>query len=130
MVLLLLQNMKFLLHETSIFPLFAILLATMTGCQTTPASHPTDEPFRSVYHHSPLAGWMNAPNGMFYDPVFAQDGRTARAGAGGIRAAIAYYPAKRRQDHRARYRSRQTVFEPELRHGLGAHPLAPARMEP
>lgn len=29
--------------------------------------HPTDEPFRSVYHHSPQANWMNDPNGMFYD---------------------------------------------------------------
>ena len=32
-----------------------------------PARHVTDEPFRSVYHHSPSANWMNDPNGMFYD---------------------------------------------------------------
>lgn len=24
------------------------------------------EPFRPVYHHTPLYGWMNDPNGMFY----------------------------------------------------------------
>ena len=32
-----------------------------------PARHVTDEPFRSVYHHSPASNWMNDPNGMFYD---------------------------------------------------------------
>ena len=32
-----------------------------------PAAHVTDEPFRSVYHHTPQSGWMNDPNGMFYD---------------------------------------------------------------
>jgi len=26
-----------------------------------------DEPYRSVYHHTPEAHWMNDPNGMFYD---------------------------------------------------------------
>ncbi|MBR3648147.1 MAG: glycoside hydrolase family 32 protein [Paludibacteraceae bacterium] len=25
------------------------------------------EPYRSVYHHTPEANWMNDPNGMFYD---------------------------------------------------------------
>ncbi len=25
------------------------------------------EPYRSVYHHTPAANWMNDPNGMFYD---------------------------------------------------------------
>lgn len=25
------------------------------------------EPFRSAYHHSPENGWMNDPNGMYYD---------------------------------------------------------------
>ena len=29
----------------------------------------TDEPFRSVYHHTPDAKWMNDPNGMFFDEV-------------------------------------------------------------
>ena len=36
--------------------------ATMLAC-----THPTTEPFRSVYHHTPEANWMNDPNGMFYD---------------------------------------------------------------
>lgn len=27
------------------------------------------EIYRPAYHHSPLYGWMNDPNGMFYDPV-------------------------------------------------------------
>ena len=27
----------------------------------------TDSPYRSLYHHTPLFGWMNDPNGMFYD---------------------------------------------------------------
>lgn len=49
--------------------LFGLLSATvlLAGCTQKPASHPTDEPFRSVYHHSPEANWMNDPNGMFYD---------------------------------------------------------------
>ena len=46
----------------------AFLLAVVTGCSNRqPAVHPTDEPFRSVYHHTPEANWMNDPNGMFYD---------------------------------------------------------------
>ena len=47
--------------------LFTILLISMTACVNQPAHHPTDEPFRSVYHHSPAQNWMNDPNGMFYD---------------------------------------------------------------
>ena len=49
--------------------LFGLLSAMvlLTGCTQKPASHPTDEPYRSVYHHSPVANWMNDPNGMFYD---------------------------------------------------------------
>ena len=49
--------------------LFGLLSATvlLAGCTQKPAVHPTDEPFRSVYHHSPVANWMNDPNGMFYD---------------------------------------------------------------
>ena len=39
----------------------------MASCIHQPAHHPTDEPYRSVYHHSPLQNWMNDPNGMFYD---------------------------------------------------------------
>jgi levanase/fructan beta-fructosidase len=27
----------------------------------------TDSPYRSLYHQTPLFGWMNDPNGMFYD---------------------------------------------------------------
>ncbi len=51
----------------SIIPIAVLCMAILTGCTQAPANHPTDEPFRSVYHHSPLAGWMNDPNGMFYD---------------------------------------------------------------
>ena len=49
--------------------LFGLLSATvlLAGCAGKPATHPTDEPFRSVYHHTPEANWMNDPNGMFYD---------------------------------------------------------------
>ena len=49
--------------------LFGWLSATvlLAGCTQKPAVHPTDEPFRSVYHHTPEANWMNDPNGMFYD---------------------------------------------------------------
>ena len=49
--------------------LFGLLSATvlLASCTQKPATHPTDEPFRSVYHHSPAANWMNDPNGMFYD---------------------------------------------------------------
>ena len=41
-------NKSFRIMRKSFFPLFAILLATMTGCTNAPATHPTDEPFRSV----------------------------------------------------------------------------------
>ena len=41
-----------------------LLLIVLTGCCS---KMKTDEPFRSLYHHSPLANWMNDPNGMFYD---------------------------------------------------------------
>ena len=49
--------------------LFGLLSAMvlLAGCTQKPASHPTDEPYRSVYHHTPVANWMNDPNGMFYD---------------------------------------------------------------
>ena len=49
--------------------LFGLLSATvlLAGCTQKPAVHPTDEPYRSVYHHTPEANWMNDPNGMFYD---------------------------------------------------------------
>ena len=42
-------------------------MVLLASCTQKPATHPTDEPFRSVYHHSPVANWMNDPNGMFYD---------------------------------------------------------------
>ena len=51
----------------SFFIFTAVLLVAMTSCSKQPAQHPTDEPFRSVYHHSPEQNWMNDPNGMFYD---------------------------------------------------------------
>lgn len=44
-----------------------LLAFAWTSCSTQPAHHATDEPFRSVYHHSPAQNWMNDPNGMFYD---------------------------------------------------------------
>ena len=44
-----------------------VLCATLAACSTQPARHATDEPFRSVYHHTPEINWMNDPNGMFYD---------------------------------------------------------------
>ena len=47
----------FLLFFVALF--FAACNKTMT----------TDEPFRSVYHHTPDAKWMNDPNGMFFDEV-------------------------------------------------------------
>ena len=46
---------------------FGILVIVLTACVNQPARHLTDEPFRSVYHHSPAQNWMNDPNGMFYD---------------------------------------------------------------
>ncbi len=51
----------------SFFAFCALALLTFTGCTQKPSMHPTDEPFRSVYHHTPEANWMNDPNGMFYD---------------------------------------------------------------
>lgn len=49
--------------------LFGLLSAAvfLVDCAHRPATHPTDELFRSVYHHTPEANWMNDPNGMFYD---------------------------------------------------------------
>ena len=56
----------------SVVTLFAVLLLMLTGCQTSEVQkHATDEPFRSVYHHTPAANWMNDPNGMFYDEATA-----------------------------------------------------------
>jgi len=49
------------------FIILSSLLVLLAACNRTPARHITDEPFRSVYHHSPAANWMNDPNGMFYD---------------------------------------------------------------
>ena len=46
---------------------FGLLVIVLTACVNQPARHLTDEPFRSVYHHSPAQNWMNDPNGMFYD---------------------------------------------------------------
>lgn len=46
---------------------FGILVIVLTACVNQPVHHLTDEPFRSVYHHSPAQNWMNDPNGMFYD---------------------------------------------------------------
>ena len=55
------------MKKTALYVL-SILLMSATGCvRHIPAKHITDEPFRSVYHHSPQANWMNDPNGMFYD---------------------------------------------------------------
>ena len=55
------------MKKISVFSL-SVLLFVINGCSNrTPATHPTDEPFRSVYHHTPEANWMNDPNGMFYD---------------------------------------------------------------
>ena len=50
----------------AVFALSA-LCAVLSACSTQPAHHATDEPFRSVYHHTPEANWMNDPNGMFFD---------------------------------------------------------------
>lgn len=54
------------MNRTTIL-LSAILFVGMTACTVQPSRHATDEPFRSVYHHTPEANWMNDPNGMFYD---------------------------------------------------------------
>ena len=48
--------------------LLSVTLLVLTACQPKATLvHQTDEPFRSVYHHTPEANWMNDPNGMFYD---------------------------------------------------------------
>ncbi len=48
--------------------LLSMTLLVLTACQPKATLvHQTDEPFRSVYHHTPEANWMNDPNGMFYD---------------------------------------------------------------
>ena len=48
--------------------ILSCLLLVMASCGKKASSvHSTDEPFRSVYHHSPQTNWMNDPNGMFYD---------------------------------------------------------------
>ena len=44
-----------------ILPIICICAAVFTACSKQ------SEPFRSVYHHTPEANWMNDPNGMFYD---------------------------------------------------------------
>jgi len=56
------------MKKTTIF-LLVSLVCVMASCTRQPAHHPTDEPYRSVYHHSPSQNWMNDPNGMFYDEV-------------------------------------------------------------
>ena len=45
----------------------SVTLLALISCTNQPVCHTTDEPFRSVYHQSPAANWMNDPNGMFYD---------------------------------------------------------------
>ena len=52
-------------HYSALF--LGFLMVAMMSCVQQPARHATDEPFRSVYHHTPQANWMNDPNGMFYD---------------------------------------------------------------
>jgi len=42
--------------------LFICICAYMTAC-----TRPLEEPYRSVFHHTPEANWMNDPNGMFFD---------------------------------------------------------------
>ena len=46
------------------FPLYIVLcpFVLLLAC-----TRQATEPFRSVYHHTPEANWMNDPNGMFYD---------------------------------------------------------------
>lgn len=52
------------------FVCLCVSVVTLAGCtHGTPTRHVTDEPFRSVYHHTPPAKWMNDPNGMFYDEI-------------------------------------------------------------
>lgn len=51
----------------NLLPLICICVVLFTSCSRQPARHLTDEPFRSVYHHTPEAKWMNDPNGMFFD---------------------------------------------------------------
>ncbi len=46
---------------------YGLMLVFMIGCSSSTSQHRTDESFRSVYHHTPQANWMNDPNGMFYD---------------------------------------------------------------
>lgn len=53
--------------KQSFFALCVLISFLTMGCSHRPVTHQTDEPFRSVYHHSPTAKWMNDPNGMFYD---------------------------------------------------------------
>ena len=38
------------------------------------------ERFRPIYHHTPVYGWMNDPNGMFYEPS-SPSGNDGQAGA-------------------------------------------------
>ena len=49
------------------FYLVLCIFGLFVACSKQAENHPTDEPFRSVYHHSPQANWMNDPNGMFFD---------------------------------------------------------------
>ena len=53
--------------KNGLLTMMGLMLLVMTSCCHQPSCHETDEPFRSVYHHSPEAHWMNDPNGMFYD---------------------------------------------------------------
>ena len=55
--------------KQSVIILSSVILMIMTSCRPccTAHHHATDEPFRSVYHHTPEANWMNDPNGMFYN---------------------------------------------------------------
>lgn len=57
------------MKKISLALIVSVLGIMMTSCSSSVANHATDEPFRSVYHHTPEANWMNDPNGMFYDEV-------------------------------------------------------------
>ena len=45
----------------SYFCVLSVITVLLTACVRE------TEPFRSVYHHTPEANWMNDPNGMFFD---------------------------------------------------------------
>ena len=55
------------MHMKKLLFTLSVAVLAFSSCTKQPSCHPTDEPFRSVYHHTPQANWMNDPNGMFYD---------------------------------------------------------------